>query len=105
MSSTSRKLSDNVVLRFAGARDDVSLRRLAELDSTTVPPGRLLLAEVDGALRAAYSPEHGAVIADPFHPTAHLIALLQAHGHAAAQPPRRPAPAADPLRRRAPWPA
>jgi hypothetical protein len=104
MSSMSSKRSDNVVLRFAGARDDAGLRRLAELDSATVPAGRLLLAEVDGTLRAAYSPEGGAVIADPFHPTAHLIALLQAHGHGALHPSRRAAPAAG-LLRRAPWPA
>jgi hypothetical protein len=104
MSSFTPKAPDSVVLRFASAADDATLRRLAELDSATVPHGRLLLAEVDGTLRAAYSPEGGVVIADPFHPTADLIALLRAHADPPTRHGARPRPLGA-LVRRAPWPA
>ncbi|MGH2887850.1 MAG: hypothetical protein ACRDPA_34995 [Solirubrobacteraceae bacterium] len=43
-----------------------------------MPAAPLLLAEADGALRAALSLRDGAVIADPFHRTAPLVSLLVA---------------------------
>jgi hypothetical protein len=71
--------SDSVVLRWAGTGDAVALRRLAELDSAVVPAAPLLIAEVGGVPLAALSPGDRQAIADPFHPTAHLIELLAAH--------------------------
>lgn len=77
-----------VTVRPAYADDDPALRRLAALDSAALPPAPLLLAEVDGELRAALSLGDATVIADPFHPTIALIELLQAR--AASQRAARP---------------
>ena len=68
----------SVTLRFGSAADQRSLARLAALDSSTPPAQPVLLAEVDGQLQAALALTGGAVIADPFHPTADLIDLLRA---------------------------
>ena len=68
-----------ITIRPAYADDDSSLVRLATLDSAPVPAGPLLLAEVDGELRAALATDHGTVVADPFFPTVELIALLRAN--------------------------
>lgn len=73
-----------ITIRPAYADDDSSLVRLAALDSAAVPAGPLLLADVDGELRAALSLSDGHVIADPFSPTLDLIDLLRVH--AAARP-------------------
>lgn len=67
-----------VAIRLAGPRDGWELRRVAELDSATVPDGALLLAEVDGTLLAAVALDDGHVIADPFASTGDLVALLRA---------------------------
>jgi hypothetical protein len=83
MSNIHRNPNENVVLRPATADDVGRLRALAERDSATAPAGPLLLAEVGGELRAAWSGSERRAIADPFHPTAHLIELLQAHAEQA----------------------
>lgn len=67
-----------VTLRYGFPDDAVALARLAALDSTRVPDGPLLLAEVSGEIRAALSLTDGTAIADPFHPTVELISLLRA---------------------------
>lgn len=71
--------SSSVVIRLSHEDDAPALRRLAELDSAPAPRGQMLLAEVDGTLRAAYSKHDGTVLADPFHATRQLVALLEAH--------------------------
>jgi hypothetical protein len=65
-------------IRFASPDDDDALRHLAALDSQQLPAGPLLVAEVAGELWAAvsFAGEHR-VIADPFHHTADLAALLR----------------------------
>ncbi len=68
-----------ITIRPAYADDDEALVRLATLDSAPVPAGPLLLAEVDGDLRAALATDDGTVIADPFSRTVELIALLRKH--------------------------
>jgi hypothetical protein len=65
-----------IVIRPSRPEDKLALERLAGLDSASVPAAPLLVAEADGALRAAISLHDGAVIADPFHRTAPLVALL-----------------------------
>jgi hypothetical protein len=70
--------ADSVTIRHAFPDDALSLVRLAALDSAEVPRGPLLVAEVDGELRAALSMRDGAVIADPFHRTAAAVQLLRA---------------------------
>ena len=86
-----------ITIRHAYADDQQTLARLAALDSAAAaPPEPLLLAEVDGELRAALSLSDGTVIADPFFPSADLLELLRVHA-AAIRPGRR--------RWRASWPA
>ena len=71
--------TQTVVIRPAqGIEDAVALRSLAELDSKKVAAGPALLAEVDGEARAALFLADGRVVADPFHPTSDLAALLRA---------------------------
>jgi len=65
-----------VTIRFSRDADAAALRRLAVLDSARVPDGVMLVAEVDGELRAALAAD-GTAIADPFRPTAELVELLQ----------------------------
>lgn len=77
-----------VELRPACRADAAALERVAGRDSSRVPPGRLLVAEVDGVVSAALALETGAAIADPFTHTDHLVEALRAH---AAQIRRRKA--------------
>jgi hypothetical protein len=67
-----------VTLRYATPDDGAAIARLAALDSAEPPRGPLLLAEVEGELRAALSLRDGSAIADPFHRTAALLELLRA---------------------------
>jgi hypothetical protein len=80
-------LSSPVVIRFAGAADEAALDRLARLDSTVVPAGVLLVAEVDGALVAARAVDGDEHIADPFQPTTGILALLDLQARR-LRPPR-----------------
>lgn len=68
-----------VTIRPADADDQPAIWRLAALDSAPVPRGPLLVAEVQGELRAAVSMTDAGSIADPFHLTADLIGLLRDH--------------------------
>ncbi|MGH2891607.1 MAG: hypothetical protein ACRDNJ_18495, partial [Solirubrobacteraceae bacterium] len=76
-------------IRPGYADDELALARVAALDSAPVPPAPLLVAEVDGELRAVLSLRDGSAVADPFHPTAELITLLRAHVELGAAPRRR----------------
>jgi hypothetical protein len=72
-----------ITIRPAYADDQESLHRLSIIDSAPgVPAGPLLLAEVDGELRAALSLTDGSAIADPFFPTADVVELLRVHATA-----------------------
>jgi hypothetical protein len=72
-----------ITIRHAYADDELALTRLAALDSApAIPQQPMLLAEVDGELRAAVSLHDGTAIADPFFPTADLLDLLRVHGRA-----------------------
>jgi hypothetical protein len=70
--------ADSVTIRDAFPDDALALVRLAALDSAEVPPQPLLVAEMDGELRAALSMRDGTVIADPFHRTVAAVQLLRA---------------------------
>jgi hypothetical protein len=65
-----------VTLRYATPDDDVALARLAALDERPLPTGPILLAEVEGELRAALAVRDGATLANPFFATAGLLQLL-----------------------------
>ncbi|MCA1656463.1 MAG: hypothetical protein LC713_01915 [Actinobacteria bacterium] len=85
--------SNAIVIRHAGSDDADVLERLAVLDSRPALDGPALLAEVDGVARAALALDGGEVVADPFAPTADLVALLRLRARrlAAAHPPPRTA--------------
>ena len=74
-----------ITVRRADDRDAVALHSLAALDSAPPPVGAFLVAEQDGAVRAALSLADGRVIADPFHPPADLVALLRLHADQLAE--------------------
>jgi len=78
---------DSITIRLAHAGDGLALARLAALDSAEMPRAPVLVAEVNGELRAALSQADGSTIADPFHPTSGLIDLLRARARSTA--PRR----------------
>jgi hypothetical protein len=67
-----------VTLRCAAAGDADALAFLAALDSSSPPRPPVLVANLDGRLLAAISLADGAVVADPFEPTAALVELLRA---------------------------
>ena len=67
-----------VTIREATPLDVERLRQLAERDSAPIPEGPLMVGEVEGEIRAAVSMTSGATIADPFHRTADVIALIYA---------------------------
>jgi len=66
-----------VTVRRASEADSVALSRLAALDSGRAPAGEALVAESGARIVAALPLGSGRVIADPFEPTAELVALLE----------------------------
>jgi hypothetical protein len=63
-------------IRQAGHTDSAAVERLAALDSSHVPQGDVLLAEVGDELWAAFSLEDGHHIADPLRPSADAVLIL-----------------------------
>jgi hypothetical protein len=92
---------DALVIRPAYPDDHASLTRLASLDSRRPLSGLVLVAERDGTILAALSPADGRAIADPFAPTADLVALLRLHATASPAAAPRSAPGARDVLRRA----
>jgi hypothetical protein len=82
--------SASLTIRHASTADEAALRRLAALDSSRVPSGELLVAELDGQLVAAVSVDTGAAIADPFEHTAAIVDSLHAHAGRRSRPALRP---------------
>jgi hypothetical protein len=66
-----------IMIRFSEHRDERALARLADRDSQKRPAGALLVAETDGEIRAAIPLDGRGAVADPFHPTADLVCLLE----------------------------
>jgi hypothetical protein len=84
--------SPEIALRPAYASDEADVTRVAQLDSRRLPPTPLLVASRDGRIEAAISLDDGAVVANPFVPTADLVRLLRVHRRAMradATPSRR----------------
>jgi hypothetical protein len=79
---------DPILIRPATERDAAAIMRLAQLDSSPAPDGALLVAEVGGELRAALRISDHAVVADPFHRTAGVVALLAARAEHLGGRPR-----------------
>jgi hypothetical protein len=80
---------DAVVIRRATEDDAAVLARLAALDSRRPLRGPVVLAERDGRPLAAIATDDGKTVADPFAPTADLVALLRMHAADTARPGRR----------------
>jgi hypothetical protein len=78
-------------IRQANEEDVHALRRLAELDSDPRPlTGRVIVGEVKGEVAAAVAVADGRVIANPFRPTAHLVAHLRRRASALRAADRTP---------------
>lgn len=86
-------LNDPVVIRLATGDDAPSLQLLAELNTASPLLGPVLMAESGGQAVAVVSLVGGDALADPFLPTAQLVALLRLR----AQQVRVPAPAGGAL--------
>ena len=69
--------ASNYVLRLATDADQDTLARLAELDSRAPLEGAILIGELHGEPVAAISLKDDRVVADPFRPTAHLLASMR----------------------------
>jgi hypothetical protein len=80
-----------VTLRFGFPDDAVALARLAALDSSVAAVQPVLVAEVAGTLRAALSLSDGAVVSDPFFPSAAVVELLRARARQLTRGDRRSA--------------
>ena len=64
-------------IRQATGDDAEALAKLATLDSQSPLDGSVLIGETDGVPVVALSLTSGRAIADPFRPTAELVALLR----------------------------
>jgi hypothetical protein len=69
--------NSTLIIRRASDSDAVALHQLAALDSSSVPRGDVLVAEVGAELWAAVEVESGAAVADPFRPSADVAELLR----------------------------
>ena len=90
-------MTDTITIRHSAGGDRAAIDRLGELDSRHAPAGEMLLAFVDGELRAALPLAGGDALADPFHPTADLVDLVRLW---AAEERRRTPRRSRPLRYR-----
>jgi hypothetical protein len=88
--SHNKHIALDVTIRYAFPDDAPAIAKLAVLDSSSVPEGVLIVAEVGGELWAARSLTARGAIADPFRPSADAAALLDAR---AAQLKRGSGPA------------
>jgi hypothetical protein len=68
---------DDVSVRPFTEQDIDTVRLLAALDSKQMPTGAVLVAERSGEVIAAIALDGGDVLADPFKPTADVVALLR----------------------------
>jgi hypothetical protein len=71
--------NEHIVIRSARNADEQALAVLGVLDGGRhMPDGRVMVAEVDGRIRAAAG-SNGAAISDPFWPSAELVSMLRVH--------------------------
>jgi hypothetical protein len=70
-------LDPSVVIRAARGSDGRALENLARMDSQRPLTGDVLVAEQHGVIVAALAGDR--TIADPFRPTADVVALLRVH--------------------------
>jgi hypothetical protein len=71
--------NEHIVIRSARSTDEQAIAVLGVLDGGRhMPNGRVMVAEVDGRIRAAAG-SNGAAISDPFWPSAELVSMLRVH--------------------------
>jgi hypothetical protein len=84
-----------VTIRYARSTDAEALAALAQLDSSHVPRGAVIVAEAEGELWAAVSVDDGHAIANPFRPSGELAFGLTERARElrrlGPKPPRRTA--------------
>ena len=66
----------SITIRPFRDEDVPAVQLLAELEERSVPPGPLLLAEVEGTIEAAIALEGGETVANPFSESAGAVSLL-----------------------------
>jgi hypothetical protein len=82
--------NEHIVIRSASPADEQDLAVLAVLDGgRRQPKGRIMVAEVDGRMRAAVG-SNGAAISDPFWPSAELVGMLRVRSEGVAPVIRQP---------------
>jgi hypothetical protein len=79
----------DITVRRSVAADRSELERLAALDGARPPTGAALVAEADSRMIAALPLGSGRPIADPFEPTAAVVALLELRAAQMSGPPER----------------
>ena len=87
-------------IRVAREADLAAVTRVAGRDSNQPPAWPILIAEVGAELRAAISLTDGEVVADPFHRTDELVAMLRIRAREAASDPDNVIPFERPRRTR-----
>jgi hypothetical protein len=93
--------NEHIVIRSARSADEPELAVLSVLDGGHhMPEGRIMVAEVDGRLRAAVG-SNGAAISDPFWPSAQLVSMLRVRSAGVAPAVRQPRFARRPVLRAA----
>jgi hypothetical protein len=70
-------MGNEITIRRSTRADLRQVAQLAALDSRHAPAGEMLLAFEDDELRVPLGIESGDAVADPFHHTADLVALLR----------------------------
>jgi hypothetical protein len=71
--------NEHIVIRSARSADDQDIAVLGVIDGGRhMPEGHVMVAEVDGRIRAAVG-SNGAAISDPFWPSADLVSMLRVH--------------------------
>ncbi|MFL5841295.1 MAG: hypothetical protein ACJ77Z_12675 [Thermoleophilaceae bacterium] len=82
--------NEHIVIRSARSADEQALAVLGVLDGGRhTPEGQVMVAEVDGRLRAAVG-SNGAAISDPFWPSAELVSMLRVRIEGVAPVVRQP---------------
>jgi hypothetical protein len=69
--------NEHIVIRSARNADEQAIAVLGVLDGGRhMPKGNVMVAEVDGRIRAAVG-SNGSAISDPFWPSADLVSMLR----------------------------
>ncbi len=82
----SHKITTRAEIRIRAAHESdlAAVARVAGRDTHEPPAGPILLAEVGSDIRAAISLTDGEIVADPFHRTDELVAMLRIRAREAA---------------------